>query len=193
MTAVSSTPKSIQIPSMFGLRAGIMLVMMLLFCSASARAQGSDAVGEYQVKAAFLYHFAKFVEWPPAAWSSQSTEVCILGSDPFGSSLDRLLQDKTLRGKAFAVRRIANASEAVSCHIVFVSMDDKNALQESLTILSDSPVLTVGDSTDFSDAGGMVYLFVERSKVRFDINLEAAKQSGLRISSQLLRLARNVK
>ncbi|MEX2301722.1 MAG: YfiR family protein [Bryobacterales bacterium] len=159
---------------------------------ANAQPSNRGAVGEYQVKAAFLYHFAKFVEWPASAKNGQTIEVCVLGSDPFGPALDFLLEDKTLQGKRFDVRRVNGTAEGQSCHVLFVAFEDKHELQSVVQTLSGSPVLTVGDSPDFSRAGGMIYLFVDESKVRFDINLAAAKHSGITISAALLRLARKV-
>lgn len=166
----------------------------LLGFAVLAHAQHGEraAVGEYQVKAAFLYHFAKFVEWPAAAMKGEGVVVCVLGDDPFGPALDFLFEDKTLRGKRFEVRRVNSASEAQACHVLFVNLADKVESRTVLQALSDSPVLTVGNNKDFLASGGMIQLFVEESKVRFDINLTASKQSGLAISAQLLRLARNV-
>jgi hypothetical protein len=163
-------------------------------CATPVDAQPSSqgAVGEYQVKAAFLYHFAKFVEWPSSIQKSRSIEVCVLGSDPFGPALDFLLEDKTLRGKPFELRRVSDTTKALFCQLLFVALPDKQELQEALRTLSGSPVLTVGDSPHFAAAGGMIYLFVDESKVRFDINLAAAKQSQITISAALLRLARKV-
>lgn len=171
--------------------------LVLLFALLSAgpiSAQPSDrgAVGEYQVKAAFLYHFAKFVEWPAEVKNRRRILVCVLGNDPFGPGLDFLLEDKVLREKPFEVRRVGAASEARICHLVFVSLQDKAETQAVLHTLSDSPVLTVGDNPYFFASGGMIHLFIEESKVRFDINSAAAKRVRLTISAPLLRLARRV-
>jgi hypothetical protein len=167
---------------------------ILLYLSHAAGAQGIDraAVGEYQVKAAFLYHFAKFIEWPAAAGKGDVVVIGVLGVDPFGPALDFLFEDKTLRGKPFEVRRVASVTEARSCHLLFVSIADKNEVQRALAALAGSPVLTVGDSMDFVAGGGIIYLFVEESRIRFDINLAAARRSRLAISAALLRLARSV-
>jgi hypothetical protein len=170
------------------------LLTLPLLVATPARPQPSDraAVGEYQVKAAFLYHFAKFVEWPAAAKNRQTVAVCVLGGDPFGPALDFLLEDKTLHGKRFDIRRVSSAAEAQSCHLLFLALSDEQELQTGLQALAAFPVLTVGDSSNFFTAGGMIRLFVEESKVRFDINLAAARRSQLTISAALLRLARNV-
>lgn len=169
-------------------RAGLLGFAVLAHAQLAERA----TVGEYQVKAAFLYHFAKFVEWPAAAMKGEVLVVGVLGDDPFGPGLDFLFEDKTLHGKRFEVRRMRNISEAQACHVLFVNLDDKVEARRILQALANSPVLTVGNNNDFLANGGMIQLFVEGSKVRFDISLTDAKQSGLAISAQLLRLARNV-
>jgi hypothetical protein len=165
-----------------------------LLCAGLAHAQQGHAatVGEYQVKAAFLYHFAKFVEWPAVAMKGEVVLVGVLGNDPFGPALDFMFQDKNLQGRRFEVRRVSHVSEAQACHVLFVNVDDELELRAALKSLSASPALTVGNHHLFLASGGMIQLFVEESKVRFDINLTGAKQSGLAISAQLLRLARNV-
>jgi hypothetical protein len=166
----------------------------LLYCAGLAHAQQGHAatVGEYQVKAACLYHFAKFVEWPAAAMKGEVVLVGVLGKDPFGPALEFMFQDKTLQGRRFEVRRVSHVSEAQPCHVLFLNVNDEVELRRALESLSGSPVLTVGNHHLFVASGGMIQLFVEENKVRFDINLTAAKKSGLAISAQLLRLARNV-
>jgi YfiR/HmsC-like len=168
--------------------------LALLCLAGFARAQNGEraAIGEYQVKAAFLYHFTKFIEWPAEAAKGDVVVIGVLGEDPFGPALDFLFEDKALKGKRFRVRRFSNAPEARSCQVLFVSIPDHNALKASLNALSGAPLLTVGDTPDFFAAGGMIYLFVDDSKIHFDINLGAAKRSKLTISSALLRLARNI-
>jgi YfiR/HmsC-like len=159
-----------------------------------AHAQSGDraAIGEYQVKAAFLYHFTKFVEWPAAATNGNVVVVGVLGDDPFGPALDFLFEDKVLKGKRFRVQRFSNAEQARSCQILFVSIPNPHELKKDLDALAGSPVLTVGDSNDFLAAGGMIYLFVDESKIHFDVNLGTARQSHLALSAALLRLARKV-
>jgi hypothetical protein len=169
-------------------RAGLLCFVVLAHAQHGER----PTVGEYQVKAAFLYHFAKFIEWPAAAVKGEVLVVGVLGKDPFGPTLDFMFEDKTLRGKRFEVRRVNEVSEAQACHVLFVNLEDKAELRSVLQALSSSPVLTVGSHNLFLTSGGMIQLFVEESKVRFDISLTAAKRSGLSISAQLLRLARVV-
>jgi hypothetical protein len=167
----------------------------LLLCLAApvpAAESSRAAVGEYQVKAAFLYHFAKFVEWPHSSTSGDSIAVCVIGEDPFGPVLDFTFEDKSLNGRRFEVRRLAGSPELQACPILFVSRSENNKTGQILQALRQAPVLTVGESQQFQEAGGMIHLVLDESKVRFDINLAAAKDAGLRISAQLLRLARRV-
>jgi YfiR/HmsC-like len=173
--------------------AALLAVWAAVLLAGFAQAQGLDraAIGEYQVKAAFLYHFTKFIEWPAAAMQGDIV-IGVLGEDPFGPAIDFLFDDKELRGKRFRVQRFSNAADARSCHILFFSVPNPHELKKELDALSGAPVLTVGDNDDFLRAGGMIYLFVDKNKIHFDVNLAMARRSQLTLSAALLRLARNV-
>ncbi len=186
--------RSAQLPAVRARRVvRLLAAWAALLLAAFAQAQSPDraAIGEYQVKAAFLYHFTKFVEWPAAA-QGDVIVVGVLGEDPFGPALDFLFGDKTLQGKHFEVRRISSAAEARACHVLYISLSQGPQMHRVLDELAGSPVLTVGDSREFYLAGGMIYMFVDESKIHFDINLGMARRSGLTISSSLLRLAQKV-
>ena len=146
---------------------------------------------EYQVKAAFLYNFAKFVDWPKEALEKPETPVIIgiMGDDPFGSDLDETLETKTAQGRPLKVKRLMNANESKNCHILFICLSQENRLAESLSKVNKLPILTVSDIEGFSRRGGMVTFITEGNKVRFEINADAVQEGGLRISSQLLKLA----
>ena len=148
---------------------------------------------EYQVKAVFLYNFAKFVEWPETALSSSMAplNICILGKNPFDGSLD-VIRDKTVRGKSLIVTRNPSIEKLGSCHVLFISASEKNQLSQIIRSLKNVSVLTVGDMEGFTLTGGMINLVMRDNKVAFDINLKSARHAGLRISSQLLRLANTV-
>ena len=149
---------------------------------------------EYEVKSAFLLNFAKFVEWPPAAAASAAREVkiCVLGEDPFGEALDRTVSGKEIGNRPVAAVRVATASEAAGCAVLFVSASEAGHLDAVLAGLRGVPVLTVGDTRGFAGAGGIIGLFLENDRVRFEINVGAAHDAHLKISSQLLGLARIV-
>jgi hypothetical protein len=156
-----------------------------------AAAAHAEPPTEYQVKAAFLYNFAKFVEWPRTTFADSTAAIVIgvLGPDPFGADLDRALAAKLVDQHPLQVRRCSTATEAAGCHILFVGMTEERALERTLQSLADSPVLTVGESADFIRLGGIVRFVVVASKVRFEIHNGAAVRAGLRLSSKLLRLA----
>jgi hypothetical protein len=156
----------------------------------AARAQGPS---EYEVKAAFLYNFTKFVEWPPSAFAegNGALRLCVLGDDPFGRGLNAALgEGEVVEGRRLTVVRAETLARAGGCQVLFVSRSERERLPQILAPLKSSPVLTVGDSKGFLDQGGIVNFILEGSKVRFEINPAAAEQAGIRISSKLLRLAR---
>jgi len=154
---------------------------------AAARAQAL----EYEVKAAFLYNFTKFVEWPPSAFAEGNAplRICVLGEDPFGRNL-QTVPGEEVEGHPLIVMRPETLAKAAGCQVLFVSRSERERLPQILAPLKSSPVLTVGDGKGFLDQGGIVNFILEGSRVRFEINPAAAEQAGLKISSKLLRLAR---
>lgn len=167
-------------------------VLGLLGLAAPVSAQ--KAAGEYDVKAAFLYNFAKFVQWPPDAFDAPGSPMtlCILGKDPFGDTLDTLVRGETLQGRRMAVYRTRDVLEVRDCHIVFLPQGERSRQEEVLAVVRGAHTLTVGESDSFLDGGGVIRFVLEANRVRFEVNLAAAERNGLRISSQLLRLARSV-
>lgn len=155
------------------------------------RAQ-SDAATEYQVKAAFVYNFAKFVEWPASAFAGNSGTIrfCVLGESLVGPDLSRITQGKAVRGHPVQVQQ--NARNLNDCHVLFVSASHSLPVREIRESLNGAPVLIVGESRDFASQGGTIGFVVENARVRFEVNLQAAKQTGLNISSKLLSLAKKV-
>lgn len=150
---------------------------------------------EYEVKAAFLYNFAKFVEWPPAVLESAdgSFTICVLGEDPFGRSVEGGFDGKTVQDKKLIFRTLARSSDASACQMVFISDSEDDHLPEILDRMKTQPsVLTVSDIDRFIQRGGMVGFTLDRNKVRFNVNLAAATDAHLKISSQMLKLAQTV-
>ncbi len=162
------------------------LLLSLSFLSTPSRAQ--DSASEYSLKAAFLYNFLKFTEWPSD--ENQSVSICILGTDPFGSSLTPLNQKK-LRNQPIEIRKLSGLEGAEKCMVLFISASEKKRLNEILKYLEGRPVLTVGDMQNFSKNGGIVGFYTDNGKIRFKINSQAAKLSNLRISGKLLELSTN--
>jgi hypothetical protein len=156
----------------------------------SSLAQDS-APSEYQVKAAFLYNFAKFIEWPPQAFATPSSPIIIgiLGENVFGDNLEKTVAGKVVNNRSLQVKRIDTTSAATNCQILFISASEKDRFPKILQDLQGSGVLTVSDTDHFMESGGMINFVLESNKIHFQINDEAAKKAGLKISSKLLSLA----
>ena len=149
---------------------------------------------DYDVKAAYLYNFGRFVEWPDSvATKSDSFNVCVLGQDPFGPALDATLAGETIGGKNVTARRISSPQEAVNCRILFMSSGEGNRLSKIMEALDKGSVLTVSDMPQFSQRGGMIQFVLEGKKVRFEVNLTAVQRAGLTLSSELLKVATTVR
>ena len=159
--------------------------------------RAAEANLEYEVKAAFLYNFAKFVEWPSTAFATPEAPLvfCILGPNPFDGKLDRVVNDRTANGRRIEVREGVAVAQTSGCHLVFVPENQAETvarLVQASAPVPGAPVLTVGETDGFAEAGGMIQLVVDEGRVRFDINASAAEGEGLKLSSQLLKLARRV-
>ncbi|MDW8290641.1 MAG: YfiR family protein [Armatimonadota bacterium] len=170
---------------------GIIFLLSVLLLRA-AFAQGYN---EIEVKAAFLYHFTSYIEWPPKAFDSPTAPVVIgvLGRSAILDALREAVRGKSAQGRAIVVRQVQTAQEMRQCHILFIPASESRSLPRVLEELDSAPVLVVGEAEGFAQRGGMVNFFLEQSKVRFEVNPDAAKRASLNISSKLLRLARVVK
>jgi hypothetical protein len=155
----------------------------------------AGTVDEYQVKAAFLYNFAQFVEWSPESFSTadEAIGICVLGKNPFGSTLQDGVKGKVVAGRTFTVRELSDAKQAVRCHILFVSAAEQERSMPFLAELKGRSVLTVGETDRFVAAGGIISFSLRDSRVRFEIDAGAASAAKLKISSKLLGLAENTK
>ena len=158
------------------------------------RAWAQQAPLERQVKAVFLYNFAKFVEWPAHNFPAlrQSFLLCVLGDDPFGGALERAVSGKSVQDRSFTIRHVADLEEVASCHMLFVSTSETGRLRRLVTVLQGAPILIVGDEEDAAYAGGMIAFHMEGNRVRFLVNQDAVERSGLQVSSQLLKVADRV-
>jgi hypothetical protein len=164
----------------------------LLLALVPLPAGAQEAEPEYELKAAFLYNFVKFVDWPPEAFAGERSPltICVYGKDPFGKSLDGVVQGETLGERSLLVQRPEALDDLRDCQVLFVSRSERQRLAEVLARVEGAPVLTVADTDGFLRAGGIINFVLEENKVRFLINLAAAERSRLRISSKLLRLAK---
>lgn len=164
----------------------------------SVRAETESPLTEYQVEAAFLYHFAKYVTWPGRAFAAPGDPIVIgvLGDDPFGDDLAQTIaREKPVQGRPLQVVQSHNPAELVRCHILFISASEEPRLAQHFALLerTRSAALTVGESKEFLDAGGVIRFVVEKNKVRFEIDARNAARAGLALSSKLLSLARNTR
>lgn len=182
-------------------RLGILIVALSVSLSwapeAFPQARDASDSSEYLIKAGFIFNFAKFVEWPATAFAQPDSPIVIgiLGTDPFGTLIDQIVQDKKIGGRGFVVKRLkwgADVKEIRECKILFVGASERAHIDELLQFVKTLPILTVGETPGFAERGGVIRFVLEDNKVRFEVNVEAAHQAELNISSRLLTLARIV-
>ena len=168
-----------------------MLSLLLLLEVALQLSAQVPAFDEYQVKAAFLYNFAKFVEWPPGTFASSNDPIgiCIVGQNPFGSALEYMVQGKKVGDRTFAVRRLPDTQQASQCQIIFIGAAEWKRTRSLLDAVKSAGILTVGESDDFTALGGIINFRLDGPRVRIQVDLQTAEHARLRISSKLLSLA----
>ncbi len=167
------------------------LILFVALISSGSRLFAAEALLEYQVKAVCVLNAARFVSWPAAALGDADSPLVIgiLGDNPFGSSLQEIVKGETVQQHRITVRRVSLA-EAATVHVLFISYSERDHIQGILRTLGDSSVLTVSEIDGFTQNGGMLGLALARGKIRFEVNQDAASRAQLKISSQLLLLAR---
>lgn len=172
----------------------LVLVTISAFGAPPVARTQTNPPSDYQLKAAFLFNFAKFIDWPNSSFAGPQSPftICILGQDPFGSVLDDTLKGKTIGGRPIAVRRLKDKADGRQCQMVFVSSSESGHLAEIIGSLQVANVLLVGESNRFAVSGGTIELTLEDNHIRFKINTDAADRSGLTVSSKLLALAKIV-
>ena len=178
--------------SFAGSAAVVILFFFIVGIAAPVRTNAQDAVSEYQVKAAYVFNFLKFVEYPTSSFVDPLAPLIIgvLGDDPFGSALPQVVIGKTVGGRDLVIRIYHPGEDLRSAHILFISSSERKRLPAIFSSLHGSSVLTVGDTTGFLDAGGMIQFLSESDRVRFAINVDAASRARLKLSSKLLSLAK---
>lgn len=146
---------------------------------------------EYQIKAAFILNFLKFIEWPPKVFSDPSAPIVIgiLGEDPFNGALEQITQGQTVQGRRIALRWSRQVEDMKTCQVLFISRSEEKLLSHVFDSLGGMSVLTISDAERFAENGGIICLIKQENKIRFQINTHAAGRAGLKISSKLLRLA----
>jgi hypothetical protein len=157
-----------------------------------AQSASSVAPSEYLIKAGFTYNFAKLMQWPDRAFPQPDSPIVIgiLGADPFGNTLREVLTGKNVNGRTFVVKHLKLGAELKDCNILFVTASETAHLDEIFRVVRGLPILTIGESPNFARRGGIINFVLEDDKVHFEVNVEAAKQADITISSRLLTLAR---
>jgi YfiR/HmsC-like len=170
----------------------IALAWLLLISATEVRAQG-PGYSEYDVKAAFVANFTQFVKWPDKAFSDAGAPftIGILGDDPFGGVLEKLVQGQTVSGHKIVIRRARRAEDLRTCQLVFISKSEQARIAECLGTLQGGAALTVGETDQFTRQGGMIGFWMEGNTVRFSINPGAAQRAALELSSRLRKLDRS--
>jgi len=152
------------------------------------------AYTEYQLKAAFLYNFTQFIEWPSNAFTSADAPLVIgvLGDDPFGAVLNQTVEGETIRGRLVSIRRFRRVEDVGGCQLLFISRSEKGQLPRIQSALQSKPVVTVSDMDQFVRHDGVIGFVLHENKIRFEINLDSANRAGVKISSKLIKLAFSV-
>jgi len=169
--------------------AGIVIACELLG-GTTLQAQGSKP-SEYQVKAAYLSNFGKFVEWPSRIRPARDEPftVCVIGQDPFGDAMEAAVAGETVGRARLVAKRIERLADAVTCRIAFISSSEDSQLKAVLAAIEKASILTVSDMPQFARRGGMIQFVLDGNRVRFEVNLDAVRRVGLNLSSDLLKLA----
>jgi len=175
------------------LRHTIVAFSWLVFAVSSALGQQKPT--DFQVKAAYLYNFGRFVEWPTKVTAAQGEPftVCVLGQDPFGPTLDATLAGERIGGRSVVARRISSPQESEHCQILFLSPTEGSHVSKIIEVVDKKAVLTVSDMPQFAERGGMIQFVLDGNRVRFEVNLTATQHAGLTLSSELLKVATTVR
>ena len=152
-------------------------------------------VTESEMKAAFILNFPKYIDWPPGAFADPASPMIILflGDCPAAKDFRRMAEGKHIGGHPVEFRQATSAADFTNCHVLFVGASEPREIAEALSRVRDAAVLTVGDTPEFFDKGGIIYLAQRDRRIRLEINLRAARQANLKISSKLLSVADSVK
>lgn len=175
------------------------LALGLMYCGLPTRPHAGAAepvvAKEYQIKAAFLYNFTKFVEWPEAKFAATNSPIVIgvLGRNPFGAALAETVRDRKVNGREIQVRQVNTVAEVRGLHVLFLGAAEPNGFEVLEAAVKEGAVLGVGESETFLQRGGTIRFVLEEDKVRFEVDLNSAERAQLKISAQLLKLARTVK
>ena len=188
MGLTAASCKSVRIPRP-PLRVIVAMVVSLLSVL-TLNAQTSP--DEYRIKAAFLFHFAQLIDWPPEAMKDNSMLLCTFGEDSFQDELKNSVEGKTIGSRVIHVRHFNRIEDAQACNMLFIGKNETRRIPAVLAGFNGIPAVTVGETEKFIDQGGVLGFCMEGNKIRFEVNLEVAERARLRISSRLLLLAKRV-
>jgi uncharacterized protein DUF4154 len=172
----------------------LLLIILILAIANPGGVRGDSQGDEYRVKAAFLFHFAQLVEWPADSLGGSSNPIvfCTERPDPFGGNLETTVEGKRIDSRPIRVEHLKNLEQARRCQLLFIRKSSVSNTSAILTTLGQAPIVTVGEEDDFVREGGMIGFSLEDNRIRFEINLTAARRLHIKISSRLLGLATNV-
>lgn len=170
------------------------IVLAGALCPLPGSAAPNEKPSEYDVEAAYLFNFGKFVTWPGnSSPPDQPFTICLLGDDPLAPALDRLVAGEKINGKSVIDTKVSRLEDALNCSILYISSSEAARLNRVLAALKGAPVLTVSDIPDFTERGGMIQFVLRENRVRFSVNLVPAQHDHLTLSSELLKVAVDVK
>lgn len=170
---------------------GRLFACLIAACGLASGNAAAQAVPEYELKAAFIYNFALFVDWPAEARKDGPFVLCLAGRDPFGAAIDAL-DGKPVKSQKLTVRRIPDLREPGGCHMLYIAPAEEFRLDRILESIAGRPVLTIADAEGWSGRGVMINLAMRQGRLVFDVNLDAVKRAALNMSSRLLQLANSV-
>lgn len=145
----------------------------------------------YEIKAAFIYNFAQFTQWPDSAFASSDSPfvLAFIGDSPLGPALERVLDGKAIAGHPIVLKHLDSVNQISGCHLLFVPESEDGDLDDIFNAVGNQPILTVGETTKFMWAGGIIRFFIADGRIRFEVDPDAADKAGLRLSSRLMHLA----
>jgi hypothetical protein len=175
------------------MRQFFLLVALALFLAGAPPGNAAESPSEYQVKAAYLYNFAKFIHWPDSSFSDAKAPLIIgvLGKNPFNGELNQLIS-RTVRNRPIEIKHFKTVKDVFNCHLLYISPSGASELDETLKVLGTKPIITVGEDNKFARQGGVIQFVTKRGRLRFIFNLEITKANDIKVDSQLLSLAAEV-
>lgn len=168
--------------------------MALLACTLFDNSAEASTAKEYKVKAAFIYNFTKFIKWPEDTFTATDEPIVIgfINKNPFGNELEKTLGTRTMQEHPFVIRRVKDAEDAKGVHLLFVSFEDAGETIALLRTIENESILTIGETKGFAARGGIIEFVIDKDKVRFNLNVTAAKKAGLSVNARMQALAKKI-